>query len=58
MTRSYFVISDQWGQASITSDTVVVEDNEPKFTGLVNEKGDPIFAQEEKLKLGFDITDG
>lgn len=52
-TRSAFLLVDEWGDASMTADQIIVEDEEHKPTGLLDANGDKLYRVRDRVKFGF-----
>lgn len=53
VTKSAFVGYDKSYGISMTADEIIIEDDEPEFTGIINANGEKIYRHRERLPFGF-----
>lgn len=53
ITRSAWEWSDGDDFISMTSDTIILEDDRPRPSGLYDANGDELYSVREKLPFGF-----
>ena len=53
MKNYYYGLQDD--QYNVTADEIIVEEDEPKFTGLYDAKGQKLYRKSDRIKVGFDL---
>lgn len=53
ITRAAYIGADEGGQPIVTADTVFVEDDGPRDTGLIDHAGNRIYRESSRAPLGF-----
>lgn len=53
VTRQYSVSVNDWGEHSVTADSVIESDRSPEPTGLLDQHGDKLYRVHETVPFGY-----